>query len=313
MSQKIIFLRGLPASGKSTIARDFVKRNKKTARVNKDSIREMISFLKKNSKMRKGRDWHSAVIEIEREAARILLDRGFDVIVDDTNLTEKHYNFFQQLAKSKDCDFEVIDLRSVPIEECVKRDSQRDLSVGRGVIYSLADYGKLIDTKNKKVDIDVPYIVCDMDGTLCNINHRLHYVTGVYSDGSKVKNWNSGKDKDWNSFFDRMDNDIPNDHVVSLIKNVYGGMPVVIVTGRPESHRVPTENWLNFYGIEYEAVLMREINDHRPDDIVKQEILDKYLDKHLIKVVVDDRRRVIEMWERNGLNVINVGGKNNDF
>ena len=52
---------------------------------------------------------------------------------------------------------------------------------------------------------------------------------------------------------------------------------------------------------------MRRAGDFRPDDIVKQEILDRRLRKEDIKLVVEDRPRVIGMWRRNGLEVEDVG------
>jgi len=52
---------------------------------------------------------------------------------------------------------------------------------------------------------------------------------------------------------------------------------------------------------------MRKKGDFRKDIIVKQEILDKYIKKENLKIVVDDRPSVIMMWKSNGLNVIDVG------
>ena len=45
---------------------------------------------------------------------------------------------------------------------------------------------------------------------------------------------------------------------------------------------------------------MRENGDYRSDDIVKQEILDLCFDKDNIELVIDDRPRVVRMWESNG-------------
>ena len=57
-----------------------------------------------------------------------------------------------------------------------------------------------------------------------------------------------------------------------------------------------------------EHMLMRQDGDFRRDDIVKQEMLDKYFPhKELIEAVIDDRKMVCEMWQRNNLNLINVG------
>ena len=47
---------------------------------------------------------------------------------------------------------------------------------------------------------------------------------------------------------------------------------------------------------------MREEKDHRPDDIVKEEIYHKYIeDKYNIVCVFDDRDKVVKMWREQGL------------
>jgi hypothetical protein len=52
---------------------------------------------------------------------------------------------------------------------------------------------------------------------------------------------------------------------------------------------------------------MREDGDHRPDDEVKEDILNTHFDKGRIELVIDDRPRVIRMWQRHGLKVLDVG------
>ena len=92
-----------------------------------------------------------------------------------------------------------------------------------------------------------------------------------------------------------------------LLDLTYPSCPVVIVTGRPELYRAKTIQWLKDNDVRYEALYMRQNSDRRPDTIVKQEILDNYLDKCLVETVIDDRPSVIDMWRSNGLIVIDVG------
>jgi hypothetical protein len=49
------------------------------------------------------------------------------------------------------------------------------------------------------------------------------------------------------------------------------------------------------------TLLMRKDGDFRADHIVKQEILDKHIDKERVLFVLDDRQQVVDMWRRNGL------------
>ena len=95
------------------------------------------------------------------------------------------------------------------------------------------------------------------------------------------------------------------------------GYEMVFVSGRPDTYRAITEQWLsNHIPFEYKVLFMRRAGDHRPDNIAKKEILHTYFpDISLINVVIDDRRRVLEMWASQipHAHIINVGGEENDF
>lgn len=79
---KIIVLRGIPASGKSTWAMKYVKTHEKTIIVNRDSLRKMC-----------GEYWvparESLITELENISVKIALELGYDVIVDATNMKQK--------------------------------------------------------------------------------------------------------------------------------------------------------------------------------------------------------------------------------
>ena len=66
-------------------------------------------------------------------------------------------------------------------------------------------------------------ILCDIDGTVANNEHRQHYLKNK---------------KDWKSFFDEMVNDIPiHDVINKIIEEKNEGKQIVFITGRPESYR----------------------------------------------------------------------------
>lgn len=291
--QTLHMLRGLPASGKSTKARELVAANDTTARVNKDLLREMISYVDKGEKKRRDWNWERAVQDIEIEAARVLLDQGLSVVVDDTNLKDRHEEIWKKVAREFRAEFVVHDLlKEVSVEECARRDSERDVPVGRAVIYGMATYAGLIDSANEAVDLD-RYIVCDLDGTLCDIEHRVHHI----KDGKK----------DWDRFFDAMVYDKLNGHVKSLIVDSYAGTPCVFVTGRPESHRILCVQWLDYYEVPYHSILMRRTNDRRPDWVIKAELIEKYLNPAKIEMWIDDRASVIRTIRAHKIPVTDVG------
>jgi len=57
-------------------------------------------------------------------------------------------------------------------------------------------------------------------------------------------------------------------------------------------------------------MFMRKDKDYRQDYMVKQDILDKHIDKSKVWVVLDDRDQVVQMWRRNGLTCLQVADGN---
>lgn len=76
---KVLLLRGLPASGKSTYAKELVSKNHNWVRVNKDDLRAMMNNGEFSWKLEK------QIVKAERELAENALKLGKNVIVDDTN------------------------------------------------------------------------------------------------------------------------------------------------------------------------------------------------------------------------------------
>ena len=134
-------------------------------------------------------------------------------------------------------------------------------------------------------------IVCDLDGTLANCEHRVHHV--------------QNKPKNWDAFYAGVRDDGVNTSVkVVLDLLLSDGAPfkLIFCSGRPERCRADTEWWLDeVCHITNFTLLMRKDGDFRADYIVKQEILDAHIPKDRVLFVLDDRQQVVDMWRRNGL------------
>jgi len=141
--------------------------------------------------------------------------------------------------------------------------------------------------------MDKRTVIVDIDGTLADISHRRHHI--------------EGKRKRWGKFFRDMDKDLPIPEIASKVRQLSQNHTIILVSGRPDDYRAVTEQWLKKHKIPYQKLYMRKSGDFRPDDIVKQEILNDHLRKEDIKLVIDDRPRVIRMWRENGLEVEDVG------
>lgn len=135
---KLTILTGPPASSKSTWAKKQVEnRIRKTIRVNRDDLRIMLH----DGLWAKGVT-EPIVIQAEESLVVSFLELGYDVIVDDTNLTKRHIQQWRNLVENSSTlwqhsDFELeieVKVFDTPIEECIKRDSTRPNSVGEEVI-----------------------------------------------------------------------------------------------------------------------------------------------------------------------------------
>lgn len=142
-------------------------------------------------------------------------------------------------------------------------------------------------------------IIFDIDGTLANVEHRLHHLEG---------------EKDWPRFFTDMQDDKPIEPIAELarllhkaVEAQHGLDAVLIVTARPArpDWRQTTIDWLELHGIAYDRIYFREENDWRPDQLVKADILQQILDDgYDPQLVIDDRPQVVKMWREHGLTTL---------
>ena len=143
--QKIIFLKGLPASGKTTWAKQYCIDNPEFIRINKDDIREMFGNPAWN------RDFEREVVRIHRELGISIMHLGKSLIVDDTNFAPEHEEYWKKFAAYTSSEFE-IKMFDTPVEECIKRDKEREKSVGKVVIYTMnKKYIKSVETDQKEL------------------------------------------------------------------------------------------------------------------------------------------------------------------
>ena len=289
--QKILFLKGLIGSGKTTFATKYCEENPDFKRVNKDTIREELG----NPSW--SREFEKRVLNTAHYKVDNFLDEGFSVIIDDTNFAEKHKEYYQKLAKNRGIEFEekFID---TPLEECIKRDSMREKPVGEAIIRKMyKDYLKPSDIKTDnrfilKQDKSLPRCtIVDVDGTIALINGRSPY------DDSKINT------------------DLPNENVINLVgvmKSEYLSSKrkngqIIIVSGRMDKCKDQTIKWLQDNNVPFDQIHMRKTNDYRPDDIVKEEIYREFIEgKYYVDFILDDRDSVIKRWRELGLTCLQV-------
>ena len=298
--KKIILCRGLPASGKSTWAKEqLLKGHGAWVRVNKDDIRSMAhaKWSKSNEKI---------TLALRDALISESLEAGRNVIVDDTNLSNTHYNRIKQLVNGN-ATVEYKDFLDISVEECIKRDLNRPVSVGEKVIRKM--YNQFLRPAIVKpvFDSNLPScVICDMDGTLSLLGNRNPYEASSCH------------------------LDLPNIPVVGVVNKLIhsnydesrgeSSFNIVVFSGRQGSSDVyeKTDKWLhkhlNLCLVNSYHLHLRKDKDQRPDSVIKEELYNQFVkDKYNVQAVFDDRLSVCKLWHSLGLPLFRVGDPEADF
>jgi acid phosphatase class B len=137
-------------------------------------------------------------------------------------------------------------------------------------------------------------IVVDIDGTITKVSDRLKYL--------------QQKPKDWDSFYEHCDEDEPVMEIIDMVDILSERYKIVFCTGRRESVREKTQEWMNdfFINIDDPIIIMRPNNDYRHDTEMKPELLQKYVDLEDVSFVLEDRNSMVQKWRELGLTCLQV-------
>lgn len=281
--KKLMILVGPPGSGKSTFALDQCLDNSHMY-VNQDL---------------QGKEVH---IKFFDECIRL----GENIVVDRMNFSKEQRAKYLDKAKEQ-CYKTEIHVFCEPynrcLENCLERENHPTIPKGDEdtARAALDMFFKKYErpTSNEAASIKFHYgrqnefgkhkaIIVDLDGTLCNIEHRLHHM--------------HGENKNWGAFLSECDQDFVNDWCRRII-NGNSGSYTILCSGRPSDIcRDKTETWLKDNSIAYDHLFMRAAGDYRRDDIVKEIILDfEILPLFEVLYAIDDRKQVVDMWRRRSI------------
>jgi predicted kinase len=298
--KQVIILKGLPASGKTTWAKQQLKDHPgKYKRVNKDDLRSMLDGGKWS------RDNEKFVLLARNIFITMALEEGKHVIVDDTNLHPKHEKAIREALKKWNEIEETkysIEIKEFPIDpnEAIKRDLQRPNSVGSKVIMDM--YNRYL--KPKPETYTPPQgkpkaIIVDIDGTVALMNGKR----GPYE-------WDKVAGDDVNGSIYRLLEMVVMDRIRS---RELGQEPVqiIMVSGRDGSCYEETKNWLDGHEINHDQLFLRPAGDTRKDYVIKKEIFNTHIRDHYdVQFVLDDRNQTVEMWRSLGLTCLQVADGN---
>lgn len=301
----IILIKGIPASGKSTWAlKEMNSHRGKYKRFNKDEMRKMIDGEHRSP------DCEDFIVDVRVEGIELALTQGYDVILDDTNFSNKNFYMACEIAE-RIGDVRVMEkFFEIKLKDALRNNAQRPNPIPEHIIESM--YEKHI--KNSRVEIrdvyyppsirphqvptgKLPAVVCDLDGTLALAFDRNYF------DNSKI------------------DTDTVNEFMLrQLGMHIKNSDHIIFVSGRPKSAEDDTTLWIHeafnkMVSMKYVPdnipisfkLFLRTEGDMRPDAIVKKEIYEQHIKEEFdVIAVYDDRQKVVNMWRQIGLPVFQV-------
>ena len=287
---KLLILVGAPGSGKSTFARYFLRTEDNWVRVNRDDFRLMQFGDTLMSPF-----YEERITKMVEASVITLLKNHTNVIIDATNSSLRTLeDMVRTYTEYADISFKVFDLS---VEELVKRCDKRYEQTGKFIPKSAIEkhVTQLQYTKEKfdfkpiprtvkeatltytAQDSTLPKaVICDLDGTLSLLNGRDPY------DASSA------------------DEDLLNVPVARVLQMAKAqGYKVILLSGREQLYKEPTERFLSKHQIAYDLLLMRTTNDYRKDNIIKKELFQQEIaGKYFIEFLLDDRNQVVDMWRK---------------
>jgi predicted kinase len=293
----LVIVRGLPSCGKTTWAQEWVSQDAETrVRVSRSDIAYMLDH--------NNTAYSQVIVETARDnLITCLLSLGKDVVVDDTHLLPEQVRRLQALGSQFEALILVYDMTDIPVEEVLERNAKRPRPVPDDVIMGyyrafVRDHGFPLPLGPEPVKpeaaepykpIDgLPTYLIDLDGTLA-----LRTERGPFE-------------------FKRVGEDNPNEPLIAMLQALEDSSDrklnqFVFLSGRPETCREETQQWLDNFVSVKGPLFMREAGDNRPDDVVKLEIFDREIrERYNVVGVFDDRNRVVAMWRSLGLFVMQV-------
>ena len=335
MSGQLIVMIGLPGSGKTEYAKQWINHaaeglGRKVYRVSWDELRKFFGHTGAFNRLREEEMKKASIKHVE---IAITCGGYQDVIIDNTNLSDSTRNMWRGVAQRLELEYVEHEI-AVDVRTAVQRDAYRagDAQVGRAVIERMALFAGLIQFPVSYSQGKKDLVILDIDGTVANLEHRREILrtkcghclgTGFQPDPDypgndpecpKCGGTGKGK-KDWYNFYKQISQDTPIAPIIDLARTLrYAGHRILVVSGRPISWGdleigKETVAWLRENGVRYDHIFMRNGGDSREDTIVKQEILDK-LPKERIAYVLDDRDSVVKMWREAGLTCLQVAEGN---
>lgn len=293
---KLTILVGPPGSGKSTYAKELESQG--FVRISQDD---------------QGKSGHMELFQSH-------ITTGADIVVDRMNFDKQQRDKYRLEAVKNGYTVNFVEFcvpRRICFDRCMTRqghptingakfnsatwgnvDKQKELEADSALTTYFSKYEPVtaeegpVEQRSYQFHTKWNAIMVDLDGTLANLNHRLHYVR------------REGK-KDWGSFFRECGKDELYECVAGVVKLEHqNNTHIVYCSGRDEEQcRETTVEWLKQHQLFFgNPVVMRPKLNYKSDNITKVMLYKYEIEPYYnVKYILDDRNQVVEAWRKLGL------------
>lgn len=292
---KAIITVGIPTSGKTTFAKELIAKDGTYVNINRDDLRRCIKGDLDWRRYRFGRGDEELVTNLQISAIEAAAEAGRNVIISDTNLSEKIRNRLIRVLEGVGYEVEIKDF-PITLKEAYARDAARPNGVGHEVIYSM--YQRWLKYSGRKVYKETsgkPYaVIVDVDGTVAKMGDRSPF--------------------DWSA----VGIDTPRHEIIHMVMGLYGSHRIIFLSGRDSVCRAETMVWLRRNvdpNLTEDRLFMRPEGSREPDTVVKERLFWEHVAPYYnVTTAIDDRPCMVRLWYELGIkNVISVANPYIEF
>ena len=290
MSQLVVITRGLPYSGKSSFARQWVaEKSSERSRVSRDDIRltNFGSYVIEPS-------LEKVVTTIEHATLRALLQAGRSVVIDNQNLREDPVLEYLQIAEEYNATVLYRDF-SIELKEALRRHAARE--------------DNKLPVEVVRAHPGLPLRSCRRAATcLIRACHTLGCSTWTAPSPSSAtiaapstgrSFWMTSRTHRWCVCFSSWPQQVTRSSSSLAVKASRSSAASPAMSGMSPRRDDPAAEGRRLAG---------QTGDGRRDSIVKREIFDREIRPYYcVQGVVDDRLQVVRMWHHLGVPVFRVG------
>lgn len=143
----------------------------------------------------------------------------------------------------------------------------------------------MAERKNK------PWVIFDLDGTLCDTRHRQHIIDQRYDKGRH----------DWLGYSMACADDGLIEPVAALAKILHRTHLVMLLTGRNVQAVDLTIEWLNDHDVSWDDLAMRGESDFRHNDVFKKAKVQQLQRLRRFDLAVEDNPNVVPVFAELGI------------